>query len=262
MHKHLKHTKDWLGDLLIRKVEPVNADPTRPCWIMVHGGGQGGWVFERWQKLAAHSGWTTLAVTLPGHEPTHPLPIEQYCLLTLFDYRDAVETAINTLELHAPILLGHSLGGMVCQCVAERQPVRGLVLLSSAGPAQLGARRPLLPADIPVSRSAEEARQRYFHSANEETIRQTLARLVPESPSALNTSGGRYAISLGKVDCPVLAIHGREDRTDVPSADSLASLYAGTAIELAQTGHNIMQEQSGDYAFQCIEHWCRTMLAA
>ncbi|GAA5233758.1 alpha/beta hydrolase [Verticiella sediminum] len=244
----------WLGDVRIVGVRQARAQA--PAVLMVHGGGQAGWAFETWVEHYAKRGWHAFAVSLRGHEAGRALPDEVYCRLHLDDYRDDVVAAAGLLPAGRLVLIGHSLGGIVCQRAAEQLPLAGLVLLASAGPPELGVRRTLLDPDTPVVRTAEEARRRYFHSADEAVIERALARLVPESPGALNASGGRTPVDRARIRCPVLVLGGACDRTDVPRAMDLAALYGASAIELADTGHNIMQERMSGFAADCIHAWC------
>jgi len=241
------------GRLSVRSLVPpqLDHDPV----LMVHGGGQDWWVFEAWMRRLAAHGFAAHALSLRGRGDSWPLPEEAFCALSSYDYRDDVLHACHALDLRAPVLLGHSLGGIAVQLAAQELACSALVLVASAGPAALGVRRGLLPADRLVVRTPEEARRRYFHSANAQVIEQTIRRLVPESPGALNTSGGRVPIDPTKIRCPVLAMSGACDATDVPGAAQLAKLYRGTSIVLADTGHNIMQEATGELACAWILAW-------
>lgn len=243
----------WVGG--VRVVGIDRRDVNAPTLLMVHGGGQAAWVFEDWITAFAGWGWNAYALSLRGHEPQAMLPHDAYCALRLDDYRDDVLAVSRMLPGGRLVLLGHSLGGMACQLAAEQLALAGLVLVASAGPPELGTRRTLLAPDVLVQRTPDEARARYFHSAPEAVIARTLARLVPESPGALNTSGGRTPVNRALIRCPVLALSGTRDATDVPRAVDLAALYKATALELADTGHNIMQEQAGLFAASCIHAW-------
>ncbi|MBW6396414.1 alpha/beta hydrolase [Roseomonas sp. HJA6] len=244
--------------LSVRSVFPgTDAEGTL---IMVHGGCHDWWAFESWMQSCARSGFAVHALSLRGHGDSWPMPPAEFCALTVDDYRDDIIRACEALGVVRPVLIGHSLGGIAAQLAAQTLDCAALVLVSSAGPAALGTRRGLLPADRLVIRTPEEARQRYFHSAPAEVVAGIVAKLVPESPGALNTSGGRAVVDATLIGCPVLALSGAEDATDVPSAHQLAKLYGGTALVLPDTGHNIMQEAAGQKACDFIVSWLRCVL--
>lgn len=227
--------------------------------LMIHGGGQDWWVFESWMRAFAAAGYAAHALSLRGHGDSWPMPDAEFCALSVDDYCADIVQACTALGLTRACLIGHSLGGIAAQLAAQQLDCGALVLVASAGPAALGTRRGLLPPDRPVVRTAQEARERYFHSASADVVEATIRRLIPESPGALNTSGGRAAVDAARIRCPVLAISGARDATDVPSAMQLAPLYGGSAIVLADTGHNIMQERSGGLACGMILAWLSSL---
>ena len=64
--------------------------------------------------------------------------------LSIRSYVDNVCGYIDSLELEQPpILLGHSMGGLIAQLVATRRETSGLVLLASAPPAGIHTIRPI-----------------------------------------------------------------------------------------------------------------------
>lgn len=92
--------------------------------IMVHGAFCGGWTFDDFRRPFEGAGLTVLTPDLPGHEPGGSVAGR-----SMSDYARAVIELCRRCET-PPVLVGHSMGGLVAQMAAARTPVGGLVLLA------------------------------------------------------------------------------------------------------------------------------------
>ncbi|RAK57039.1 alpha/beta fold hydrolase [Phenylobacterium deserti] len=99
--------------------------------VMVHGAFCGGWAFERFRRPFEQAGWTVAAPDLPGHAATDPP--DAVCGLSMRHYADAVADTCAR-QSAPPVLVGHSLGGLVALMAARRTPVRALVLFAPSAP--------------------------------------------------------------------------------------------------------------------------------
>ena len=109
----------------------VPDEPTgRPPLLMVHGLAHAAWCFgENWVPAAADAGFPAYAVSLRGHGGSAGARHLRRTLTR--DYvHDVLQTIIELPE--PPVLIGHSNGALVAQLVADRYPLRGLVLLTPA----------------------------------------------------------------------------------------------------------------------------------
>lgn len=102
-------------------------------YVLVHGGGHGGWCYQKVARLLRQAGHEVYSPTLTGlGERAHLLHAD----IDLDTHiRDIV--AVLTFEgLEDVILVGHSYGGMVITGVADRAPERiaELVYLDAAHP--------------------------------------------------------------------------------------------------------------------------------
>jgi len=98
-----------------------------PPLLLLHGIGNGAWVWKRDQQTMAQAGFSSWAVDLPGHgEDTGANPsLEQVC--------DQVMRAVQEFE-EAPCIIGHSMGGLIAQMLAPRVSLHSIVLVCSAAP--------------------------------------------------------------------------------------------------------------------------------
>ncbi|MFN3583560.1 alpha/beta hydrolase [Phenylobacterium sp.] len=99
--------------------------------VMVHGAFCGAWAFERFRRPFEDRGWRVLAPDLRGHGPD--AETSAVAGLSMADYAaDLVRYCEGLPE--RPVLVGHSLGGLVCQMAARRIDARALVLLAPSSP--------------------------------------------------------------------------------------------------------------------------------
>ncbi|MGH6972123.1 MAG: alpha/beta fold hydrolase, partial [Caulobacteraceae bacterium] len=108
---------------------------SQPPVLMIHGAFCGGWVFEAFAGAFAKAGYSVSAPDLPGHAAGSPR--DDAAGLSMSDYAEAVAEAARALPA-PPVLVGHSLGGLVCLMAATRAPTAGLVLLAPSGPWGVG----------------------------------------------------------------------------------------------------------------------------
>jgi len=105
--------------------------------LMIHGVGCGGDVWDRMKRDFAMAGWTCEAPTLYPELRTHEDPPAALADLTLSDYFDAATQSASEMAQRdgdKPVVIGHSMGGMIAQKLAERGVVRGAIFLTPAQP--------------------------------------------------------------------------------------------------------------------------------
>lgn len=93
----------------------------RSSFVLVHGGGHGGWCWSRTAPLLRQAGGDVYAPTLTGlGERAHLLTPK----VSLDTHIEDVVNAIVYEDLRQVVLVGHSYGGMVISGVADRVPER------------------------------------------------------------------------------------------------------------------------------------------
>jgi pimeloyl-ACP methyl ester carboxylesterase len=99
--------------------------------VMVHGAFCGGWAFEAFRKPFEAAGCAVACPDLRGHaDGDQP---DAVAGVSMADYAaDVAEVCARSSE--PPVLIGHSMGGMVAQLAARRAPLRALVLLAPSPP--------------------------------------------------------------------------------------------------------------------------------
>ena len=100
-------------------VHVLQAETDMACFVLVHGGGHGGWCYAKVAALLRAAGHDVYTPTLTGlGERKHLLTVDT-------DLSTHVTDIVNTLiyeDLRDVLLVGHSYGGMVITGVADRAP--------------------------------------------------------------------------------------------------------------------------------------------
>lgn len=99
--------------------------------IMVHGAFCGGWAFDRFREPFERAGYQVLAPDLRGHGPDERT--EAVVGVSMGDYARDI-AALCAEQDSPPVLVGHSMGGLVAAMAAARAPVRALALLAPSAP--------------------------------------------------------------------------------------------------------------------------------
>jgi pimeloyl-ACP methyl ester carboxylesterase len=96
--------------------------------VMVHGAFCGGWIWDDFRTAFEAAGHLVLTPDLPGHAPgTDPAG------KSMSDYAAYVAAVCAGCET-PPVLIGHSMGGLVAQMAAGKARLSALVLLAPSAP--------------------------------------------------------------------------------------------------------------------------------
>lgn len=98
-----------------------------PNVIMVHGAFCGGWAFDGFKAPFEAAGYRVLTPTLGGRGGL------SRATASMSDFAAGVAELIRDQD-QPPILIGHSLGGLVAQIAAAKARVRALILLAPSAP--------------------------------------------------------------------------------------------------------------------------------
>ena len=234
-------------------------DTARPPLLFVHGIGYGAWCFaEHWLGAAAERGFPAYALSLRGHGGSGGSKRLGRTLM-----RDYVHDILQTItELPSPpVLVGHSMGALLCQLVADRYPARGLVLLTPA-PAHgvLGtmlAALPRHPGDVAamvVGRSLPFHADTLFVGLDAETAERYVDRTGRESPLAQYELLRRRR--LGPQRAPVLVMGTPDDELiRVSDVERTAATYGVDPVWLPGMGHDVMLDAGWERALATVLDW-------
>ena len=228
--------------------------------IMVHGAFCGGWVFDRFKAPFERAGHQVLTPDLPGHAAGEgPSAV---CGLSMAHYAGAIADTIDACD-EPPVLLGHSLGGLVAQIAAARRPVKGAILLAPSAPWGVpGGSMEEAAAVIGLMSLGAYWTQGVAPDAN---IARTysLDRMVHESGRALWETFQWWmdpfmttSVSPGRIAAPVLALAGGRDHIHPPAAVRQTAARLGGAFRVyPEMSHWLIGEPGFDEVAQDCLAW-------
>jgi pimeloyl-ACP methyl ester carboxylesterase len=232
--------------------------------LFLHGLFAAGWMFERWMHYFAERGRAAFAVDLRGHGASDG--VANGGAVTVAEYvEDAAQVA---RAIGRVIVVGHSMGGLIAQKLAEAGAADAVVLVSPAPPRGI----PLLSMRL-LAREGRYLpalfRSREMRVRRADADAMILNRIPPKDRDALfprleSDSGragrdlmlGAIAVDPHRVRCPVLVLAADDDRF-VPLwvVRRVARRYAAPLRVMPGRGHLMMQEPGWEEAAAEIDAW-------
>ena len=236
--------------------------------LFVHGAYTGAWCWDEYfQPWFAQQGWTSYAVSLSGHGKSGK---QGYLdMLSLNDYVNDLSSVIDRLPA-PPVLIGHSMGGMVVQKYLGQAAVPAAVLLSSVPPQGLASSAiglmfssPHLLTDLNNlmsggSVNASTLREALFHQPIEpERLLRYLSHCQRESIRAIwDMTLFSLPSPSHTYDVPLLVLGAEYDRLISPTQTEMtASAYGVEAEIFPDMGHGLMLETGWENVARRIDGW-------
>jgi pimeloyl-ACP methyl ester carboxylesterase len=244
--------------------------------LMVHGMWGGAWYWEKFRGFFEEKGYRCVAVTLPYHD-TDPkgIPDPRLGMTGLLDYAGFLEKEIEKLGTK-PVIIGHSMGGLLAQILSARSLAKSIVLLTPASPSGIIALTPSVIKSFwsvmskwnfwnkPMRQTFGEATYSMLNLLPEKEQKETYGRFVYESGRAafeigywLLDSKNASKVDASRVTCPVLVIAGSKDNiTPASVVRKVAEKYKGaTYKEFGNHAHWIMAEPGSEEVAKYIVGW-------
>ncbi len=195
--------------------------------VFIHGLFLNNQTWAEWETFFKEKGYNTYSPTYPGHEGT-PSELRKNApdslgYITFTDVVNKMEAFIETLP-EKPIIVGHSMGGLVAQKLIEKDLAEAAVIISSAPPkgvitlklsfakSNLGLLNPF------KGNSIHYPTKKWFHYAFTNTLSREESDsifdkfVVPESRNIPRETLKKVGkIDFKKPHAPLLFISGKED---------------------------------------------------
>jgi pimeloyl-ACP methyl ester carboxylesterase len=232
--------------------------------MMLPGAFSGAWSFANFRGHFEAAGWDVLTPELRYHGQGPGQPADLRLGQTgLAEYVSDLSGIIKDLR-QPPVLLGHSMGGLLAQLLAAKGLARAMILLTPAPPwgllpsseDEIAAAMGLMSVgpfwDQSLNAAFEIAAENSLNCLSPARQEEIFAQFVPESGQALFESlfwmfdlGRASYVNAVNVDCPVLAIAGGRDRVTSPATvRNVADKYRdlATYLEFEDMGHMLLLE--------------------
>jgi len=248
--------------------------------VLIHGMWCTGASWKRVIDILTPRGYRCFAPSLPAHDDATDQPL-QVRRKSLKDYLAFLEQAIADQHFDKPpILIGHSMGGLLAQQLAARIDPLALVLLTPAAPrgingltpSVVGAFAPWMLSGL-FWRNAHKPSfahaQRYaFNNVPVDRHRALYESLVHESGRASFELGmwpldfaAAAAVDADRVRCPVYVVSCGKDRlTPASVVRKVAKRYAqATQRHYADRGHWVIDDDETEEMMHAICGWLRPL---
>lgn len=243
---------------------------TGPPLLFIHGAWHGAWCWdEHFLDFFANNGFHAVALSLRGHgnSPTD----KRLHRCSIADYLDDVISVAESLEA-APVVIGHSLGGLIVQRYLETQKAPAGVLLASAPPKGLGAASLRLSRRFPSSafksvlrgdtmtllNTPARCRESMFSPATpEHLVTEYTRRFQQESRRALLFDAIFWELPKPElVATPMLVLGGANDGSfTIAEVLGTARAYDAECEVFSNMGHDVMLEPGWQRVAERVAAW-------
>jgi len=251
--------------------------------FMVHGMCGAPWHWDNYKGFFEERGYTCLTPTLRYHDvDPHDEPNPLLGNTSLLDYAHDLEEEIQKLGV-TPVIMGHSMGGLLAQMLGSRGLAKALVLLTPASPSGIVALKFSVIKCFwsamttwafwrkPFRFTFNEAAYAILNRCPAEEQEQLYGKFVYESGRAAYEIGfwlldtqGATKVDESKISCPLLIIAGGEDRiTPASVVSKVREKYKAvcTYKEYPDHGHWVLGEPGWESIAQDIAEWLTQKVA-
>lgn len=243
--------------------------------VLIHGTWCDGTVWGEFVDELEKLGLNVYTPTLRYHDLPYEEVEKKVAEVSLDDFTDDIVELIETLD-EAPIVLGHSLGGLLAQKVAMRTKTKGLILMGTAPAAGIYAFYPSMVICFYKhflrpgfwKKSMPPYKHAFYdycmNNQDEADKEREFSKLVPESGFTyfqmalpfLDKQKGAY-IDFDKVGEPVLVITGSEDKMVHPNiARATAKRYKNATLNVIEgSDHMYEAPKYRDKTVDVIKQW-------
>jgi non-heme chloroperoxidase len=245
--------------------------------VMIHGMWGGDWCWENFKPYFEQRDYQCYTPILRYHDiDPKDKPDPGLGTISLIDYAQDLEEYIRNLN-EKPLLMGHSMGGLLAQILGARGLAKGLILLTPASPSGINALKFSTIKSFwevlikwgfwrnPHRLSFKSATYSMLHLLPEVHKKAAYEKFVYESGRAtaeigfwLFDSKGAARVDESKVTCPVLVVSGAEDRiTPASVVRKVANKYktVSTYKEFENHAHWVIGEPGWEKIAEIVSDW-------
>lgn len=243
--------------------------------VFIHGMWVNSWGWHDYKIFFEARGYTCHTPDLRYHNvDPRETPDPRLGGLSLLDYADDLEKFIRTLD-ERPMLMGHSMGGLLAQILASRGLAEKTVLLTPAAPSGIFALQwsviktfwkiLLTPGfwEKPNKIGFKEAVYATMNLLPEEERKSAYEHIVHESGRVVFEMGlwpldmkGAAKVDETRITCPILVIGAKQDRiTPVSVVRRVAKKYRADYKEFEGHAHWVLGEPGWENIADFVSKW-------
>ncbi len=250
--------------------------------IMIHGMFAGAWCWDNYKIFFQERGYRCITPELRYHDrEPHEEPDPLLGTASLLDYCEDIEKIIRSCGTK-PILMSHSMGGLIAQILCSRGLAKAAVLITPSSPRGINAMRfsvinTFITAALkwkfwekPFKLSFNKSVYSTLHKVPVDEQRKIYDKMAYESGHAAFETGfwpfdKRRAseVDSDKVQCPVLVIASKEDRmTPAAVVKKIARKYesVSTYKEFDNHAHWMLGEPGWQEVAKESSRWINSVL--
>ncbi len=251
----------------------------KPDIVFIHGMWSRPTVWDQWLSFYRGLGYTCHAIELPGHDAQASDVLLQG--MSLDRYVDAVVAVAE--HLPRPVLIGHSLGGLIGQLAAQRLDIAGLVMINSAAPGQVFPLRASMLPGLVRHFSQWGLWRKTFRLSPWEANYLVFNRVAPAEQVALYelliAESGKVAYEVGfgrlnlsqsnrvqkdRISCPMMGLAGGKDRIIPVSVSRAMARWYGARLDYREypaNGHWLLGESNWKQCAHEVAEWISSKCA-
>ena len=219
-----KHIEKYVGenDLFLELFEgdkQLEATKKRPPLIFVHGAYTGSWMWSKFIPHFVSEGWKCYVMNMRSHYRSRVMDLTK---VSFEDYLVDIKEIIAECG-EAPIVIGFSMGGILCQKLAETEMLAGMVLVDSSVSREVNKIAPYKGMSEITLGNVAPAPEREENSSIDESEDDIIFQrkyLAMESSKAMNAFSFAYGAKEGisidgsLITCPCLVIKSVSSNND------------------------------------------------
>jgi len=237
----------------------------------------GSWCWDDYKTFFEKKGYHCVAPTLRYHD-INPMsqPDSMLGTTSLIDYVDDLEKEILQLDTK-PIVMGHSMGGLLAQILGSRNLAKSLVLLTPAPPSGITSFSPSTVKsfwgifskwgfwETPNHQMFDDAVYSLLNLMPTDQQKTIFDKFVYESGRATAEIGFYFldqnkasSVDASKIKCPILVVSGSEDRiTPANMVEKIAKKYEplSTYKLFENHGHWVIGEPGWQEIANYVSEW-------